>query len=52
MTVGKIAAGVLIGNLATVLILWVLMSLFMESASTDALIDRANRQYETMNATR
>lgn len=52
MSVAKIAAGVVIGNLVTALIFWLIMSVVLDSARTDALVDQANRQYEAMNATR
>lgn len=52
MSVAKIAAGVFIGNVASALLFWLVLSVFADSARTDALIERANQQYQAMNSTR
>lgn len=48
MTVGKIALGVLIGNLATAFLSWLVISLLMENQRADAVIDRVNANYNAM----
>lgn len=51
MSVAKIVAGVVIGNLITAVILWLIASFMVESWKADAIVDRANQQYEAMNST-
>lgn len=52
MTVVKIAAGVLLGNLLTALIFWIVLSFVGESEKSKALSESIDRKYEQMQRER
>lgn len=48
MTIAKVAAGVLLGNLGTALISFIIIGFWAESQRSQAVVEKANTSYNAM----